>query len=169
MINFSFILIKEMAEPTFPNFRYSNEQRNLTIKGRQTIPLGILPQTPVQRQGNLLFDPRTHFGAPLIEVPVIDEKSDKQATDPDTDKPVFEKKPAKDPLMIEDRDMIGVLLSCVKDLNTQVKTLQDENHNLKSQNQIFEERLAKLEKILAVFDVSNRSINNHNFLNINSQ
>ncbi len=40
-------------------FGISNETRNLTINGRSTIPLSILPQTPVQRKGSLIFDPRT--------------------------------------------------------------------------------------------------------------
>ncbi len=42
-----------------PNSGVSNETRNLTIKGRQTIPLGLISQTPVQRGGSLIFDPRT--------------------------------------------------------------------------------------------------------------
>ena len=41
------------------NSAVSNETRNLTIKGRQTIPLGLISQTPVQRGGSLIFDPRT--------------------------------------------------------------------------------------------------------------
>ncbi len=40
------------------NFGVSNETRNLTTNGRTTIPLAILPQTPVQRKGSLIFDPR---------------------------------------------------------------------------------------------------------------
>jgi hypothetical protein len=57
--NISFFVKKEMTEFRGTNYRVSNESRNLTITGRNTIPLGVLSQTPVQRPGSLIFDPRT--------------------------------------------------------------------------------------------------------------
>ena len=59
-----------------------------------------------------------HFGAPEIEVPKLKGQRD-------TNEPLFEKKPAKDPLMIEQNDMIGVLFSCAKYLHSQNNTLSD--------------------------------------------
>jgi hypothetical protein len=40
----------------YPNFRYSNDQRNLTVSGRQTIPIGVVAQTPIQKRGSIIFD-----------------------------------------------------------------------------------------------------------------
>ena len=48
-----------MVEPSFPNFGYSNVQRNLIVVGNSVMPVNILSQTPVQPPGSILFDPQT--------------------------------------------------------------------------------------------------------------
>jgi hypothetical protein len=40
-----------------PNFRVSNEARNITFVQRSTIPISPVDQTPVQREGSLIYDP----------------------------------------------------------------------------------------------------------------
>jgi len=44
---------------TFNGFGVSNEQRNLTITGRNTVPLAIVGNTPVQQKGSIILDPST--------------------------------------------------------------------------------------------------------------
>jgi len=46
-----------MAFNVGANTRISNEMRNLTMAGRSTIPIAVAINTPIQRQGSLIFDP----------------------------------------------------------------------------------------------------------------
>lgn len=83
--------------------------------------------------GPVAQDWHKHFGTPLTDFPVLNERGN-QMTDLETGEPLYEQKPAKDPLLIEDRDMIGVLMSCVKDLYREVETLKKEIHELREKD-----------------------------------
>lgn len=61
-----------------------------------------------------------------VTLPVMEyneEGEEVQKVDDETLEPVFETKPAKDPLVIELMDALGVSLACIKALNAKIETL----------------------------------------------
>ena len=71
-----------------PNFRISNELRNVTFTQRLTIPSASASFTPVQKQGSLLFDPSVgivYYSNGTLWIPISSTGSSVCITDADGD------------------------------------------------------------------------------------
>ena len=79
----------------------------------------MIPKT--DEQGDPILDENDD----IVMVSSLDEYNNpeyEQQLDDQGD-PIFETKPAKDPLMIEQMDVIGVCLATIKELHAQVQAL----------------------------------------------
>ena len=73
--------------------------------------------------GPIAQDWNAQFGATGVTGPVLDQYGE-QSLDPETNEPLYEIKPAKDPLKIEMMDMTGIMMATMQDVKNQIDSLQ---------------------------------------------
>ena len=81
--------------------------------------------------GPIAQDWHAQFGSTGIIGPILDGYGE-QSLDPETDEPLYEIKPAKDPLKIEIMDMIGIMMATIQYMQNQIDSLENTIEYLES-------------------------------------
>ena len=81
--------------------------------------------------GPVAQDWHAQFGATGVTGPVLDEYGE-QSLDPETDEPLYDVKPAKDPLKIEMMDMAGIMMATIQHMQNKIDSLRNRIDYLES-------------------------------------